>query len=60
VILELFQDKNNKWRIRLKGRNGKIIMSSEAYSSQHKALPSAGAVKTADIQIRLKPVRREQ
>lgn len=30
--LELFNSKDG-WRIRLKGGNGKIIMSSEAYSS---------------------------
>jgi uncharacterized protein YegP (UPF0339 family) len=54
MILELFQDKNGKWRMHLKGRNGKIVMFSEAYSKKDKALDSARAVKTADIEIRVK------
>ncbi len=31
--LQLFQDVNKSWRMRIRSRNGKIIMSGEAYSS---------------------------
>lgn len=31
--LERFLDRNEQWRLRLKGANGEIVMSSEAYSS---------------------------
>jgi len=33
--LECFQDKNNRWRLRLKASNGKIVLSGEAYSDKH-------------------------
>jgi len=32
--IELFEDKNKKWRMRIMAENGNIIMSSEAYSSK--------------------------
>ena len=32
--LELFQDKNDHWRMRLKASNGEVIMSGEAYSDR--------------------------
>jgi uncharacterized protein YegP (UPF0339 family) len=32
--LELFQDKNDDWRMRLKATNGEVLLSSEAYSSR--------------------------
>ncbi len=34
--IELFRDKRKKWRSRIKAGNGKIIWSSEAYSSYSK------------------------
>lgn len=34
--IELFRDRNKRWRSRIKSGNGKIIWSSEAYSSKKK------------------------
>lgn len=39
--LEIFLDSDRKARIRLRARNGKILMSSEAYSSKSKARKTA-------------------
>ena len=36
--IEIFRDKDKQCRIRMRASNGKIIMSSEAYSSKQKAL----------------------
>jgi uncharacterized protein YegP (UPF0339 family) len=41
--LEIFRDKQKKCRIRLRSGNGRIIMSSEAYSSHSKALETVNA-----------------
>ena len=41
--LEIFRDKQKKCRIRLRSGNGKIIMSSEAYSSHGKAIETVEA-----------------
>ncbi len=35
--IEMFLDKNKKPRIRLRSRNGRILMSSEAYVSRRNA-----------------------
>jgi uncharacterized protein YegP (UPF0339 family) len=36
VKTELFRSKDG-WRVRLRARNGRVLMSSEAYSSKSKA-----------------------
>ena len=41
--LEIFRDKQKKCRIRLRSGNGRIIMSSEAYSSHSKAVETVNA-----------------
>lgn len=33
--LNMFQDKSKKWRIQLLAPNGRIVMSSEAYSEKY-------------------------
>ena len=35
---EVFKDRKNQWRFRLRARNGKIIASSEAYVSKRNAV----------------------
>ena len=35
---EVFKDRKNQWRFRLRARNGKIIAASEAYVSQRNAV----------------------
>ena len=35
---EVFKDKSNQWRFRLKARNGKIIASSEGYIKKQSAI----------------------
>jgi len=45
VKLELFLDRQKKARIRLRARNGRILMSSEAYSSKSKAMKTAIAIR---------------
>jgi uncharacterized protein YegP (UPF0339 family) len=48
--LEIFKDKQKKCRIRLRSGNGRIIMSSEAYSSHNKALETVEAfLKIIDL-----------
>jgi uncharacterized protein YegP (UPF0339 family) len=42
--LELFKDKKDKYRIRLRASNGKIIMSSEAYASRRNAMDTANSI----------------
>lgn len=32
-VIEKFKDKKGLWRFRVCGRNGQIVMTSEAYSS---------------------------
>ena len=42
--LELFKDKIAKCRIRLRARNNKILMFSEAYASHRNAMDTAKAI----------------
>lgn len=44
------------WRVRLKGRNGRILLDSEAYSSKTKASQTAGKVAA---ELKTKVVERE-
>ena len=39
--IEIFEDVDGKCRVRLKASNGKILMSSEAYSTWNKAKQTA-------------------
>jgi len=41
---EVFQDKQGKWRFRLKADNHKIVAASEAYSSKSNAKQGAEAI----------------
>ncbi len=42
---EVFIDTQNKWRFRLKARNGEIIASSEAYESKQGCLKGVKSIK---------------
>lgn len=42
--LILFRGKEGYWRIRLKAANGRILMSSEAYSKKDKARKTAESI----------------
>lgn len=39
--IELFLDKDKKWRLRIRAENGRIICSSEAYSSKRTCMDTA-------------------
>lgn len=41
MTIEMFLDQNKKPRLRLRARNGKIVMSSEAYASKRNAIDTA-------------------
>ena len=43
IIIEFYKDKSKKWRFRLKSSNGRILASSEAYSSKTKCVNGAKA-----------------
>lgn len=55
MYLQLFQDKNKHWRIRLKATNGKVVMSGEAYSSKRKALKTARSIIAKHITVIVGP-----
>ncbi|MGF1466843.1 MAG: YegP family protein [Sandaracinaceae bacterium] len=42
---ELYRDKKDAWRFRLKAPNGQVIASSEAYSSKAAAIKGVESVK---------------
>jgi uncharacterized protein YegP (UPF0339 family) len=44
-IFELFKDKDEKYRFRLKAANGEIIATSEAYSSKDGCVNGIESVK---------------
>lgn len=44
MTLEMFKDKNKKWRIRLRASNGKIIMSGEAYERKENAIKTLNSI----------------
>lgn len=46
-MIEYFQDISGHWRFRVKGRNGEIVASSEAYSSKSNAERGADALRRA-------------
>lgn len=37
-MIQYFEDRGGKWRFRVKGVNGEIIVTSEAYSSKANAV----------------------
>ncbi len=55
--LELFKDRRKQWRVRLKARNGNIIMSSEAYSCKSKCLQTAESIQLFISENRLLPIK---
>lgn len=56
IILEFFKDVNNAWRFHFKSSNGRILASSEAYSSINKAIQGADAILlTVDIKVNAPP-----
>lgn len=42
---EIFQDNQNEWRFRLRARNGRIIATSESYTSKRNAEIGIESVK---------------
>ncbi len=50
---EIYQDKANEYRFRLKARNGQIILASEGYSQKSSCEKGINSVKTnASIDLR--------
>lgn len=45
--IQLFKDSDDKWRWRLRAKNGAVLATSEAYSSKDKAKQTASAVHDA-------------
>ena len=41
---EVYQDKNNEWRFRLKSPNGKIVAVGESYKSKQQCLKGVYSV----------------
>lgn len=46
-MFTLFQDENDEWRYRIKGKNGEILVTSEGYTTQRDA--SRGLGDLADV-----------
>jgi uncharacterized protein len=44
--IEVYKDKQGKWRFRIVARNGEVVAGSEAYSSHPTALQAAEKAKT--------------
>jgi len=47
VIVDFYKDKSKKWRFRFIASNGRILASSEAYSSKAKAMQGQKAITEA-------------
>jgi uncharacterized protein len=50
---ELYKDKANKFRFRLKAGNGQVIAASEAYESKRAALTGIDSVRRNAAEARL-------
>jgi len=44
LIVQFYVDRKKEWRFRLKSANGRILASSEGYSSKGKAVNGAHAI----------------
>lgn len=51
IKIELFKDKNKKWRFRLRATNNKILCSSEAYSRKKYCEDTADLIKKSEMVI---------
>lgn len=51
LIVEYFKDVRSRWRFRLKAVNGRILASSEAYSSLKMAERGASSIMSAKSYI---------
>jgi uncharacterized protein YegP (UPF0339 family) len=50
VYVQLFKNRNGKWHWHLKAKNGRVLASSEAYSSHARALKTAVAVAAGTVE----------
>lgn len=51
IKIEMFQDKNKKWRFRLLSTNHKILCSSEAYSRKKYCKDTAELIKNSQFSV---------
>ncbi len=51
IKIEMFQDKNRKWRFRLVSSNKKILCSSEAYSRKNYCQHTVDLIRKAKILV---------
>lgn len=47
MIVEVFQDKAEQWRVRLRGSNNRVILSGESYFQKSNAVRAAKTVRNA-------------
>lgn len=45
-MIEIYKDTAGEWRFRIKGKNGEIVATGEAYQSKAGALRGLGALVT--------------
>jgi hypothetical protein len=51
--IELFKDKSGKWRFRARANNGRILASSEAYSSRANVRKGAKSLKRGAVEAKI-------
>lgn len=51
IRIQLFQDKNKKWRFRLRASNHQILCHSEAYSRKCYAVQTAELIRKSKMVV---------
>lgn len=57
---EIFKDKQNQWRFRLRAENGEIICQSEGYKTRQGALKGIASIRSCALKAELVNVSQKE